>query len=199
MSKAATDTLEKVSAEFEAEVLADLKEGQTEAISRIESARKETAEAVAKILETSEKQAESLRRQILGAAELEVRNAQLRSLERAVNDSFDLAVKEISESSGAAYEKAITALIREGLDVIGTKAKVSCSSKDKRVVSAAIRKLSAGQAKLNLDEKPIETIGGVVLSSADGSVKFDNTFEARMERSKPELRKEVAGILTGSS
>jgi V/A-type H+/Na+-transporting ATPase subunit E len=195
MSKAASDTLEKVSAEFEAEVVADLEAARAETIAKVESVRKETEEAVAKILETGSKQADSVKRQIVGAAELEARNALLKSLERAVNDVFDLATKEISRSSGANYDRAVGRLIQEGIDVIGPRAKVECASKDKKAVSAAVREL-APKAKLTLEEKPIESIGGVVLSTPDGSVRFDNTFEARLERTKPTLRMEVAEILT---
>lgn len=197
MSKAAADTLEKVSGEFEAEVLADLEKGRTETLARVEAVRKETEEAVAKILETSAKQAESVKRQIIGAAELEARNAQLKLVEKAVNDAFGLATKEVSGSSGAAYERAVEKLIQEGLEVIGSTAKVRCASKDKKAVASAIRKL-AGKAKVSFDEEPIETMGGVVLTTPDGSVRFDNTFEARLERMKPTLRKDVAAILTGA-
>ncbi|MBI3840339.1 MAG: hypothetical protein HY297_00010 [Thaumarchaeota archaeon] len=198
MSKAATDTLEKVSGEFEAEVLSDLADGKTQALAKIEAARKETGMAVAKILETSVKQSESLKRQIIGAAELETRNAQLRSLERAVNEAFDTAMKELSGSLGAQQEKSIFQLVEEGLEVIGPKAAVYCNSKDRKVVSGVVRKLNGGQVKLTLDEKAIDATGGVVLTTANGSVKFDNTFEARMERMRPDLRKDVAGLLTGT-
>lgn len=198
MSKAAADTLEKVSGEFEAEVLADLEAGRRAALSRIESVRKEAAEAVAKILETSVKQAESTRRQIIGAAELAARNTRLKSLEKAVNEVFDLATKEISSTSGSSYEKSIAGLIEEGIGVIGQKAKVQCSPKDKKAVSSAIKKLEGGQVKLTLDDTPVETMGGVVLTTHDGSIRFDNTFEARLERMKPTLRKDVAGILAAA-
>ncbi len=198
LSKAAADTLEKVSGEFEAEILANLEAGRAEALAKVESARKETAEAATKILQTGEKQAESVRRQIIGSAELETRNSQLMSLERAVNEAFDLAAKQISGASGAPYEKAIAGLIEEGLEVIGPRARVQCASKDRKAASAAIRKLGS-RAKVTLDDEPIETIGGVVLTTPDGSVRFDNTFEARLERMKPTLRKEVAAILTGSA
>jgi V/A-type H+/Na+-transporting ATPase subunit E len=194
---AAADTLEKVSQEFEAEVLADLQKGRDQALGSVESARRETTEAVQKVLETSSRQSESLKRQVIGAAELEVRNAQLRSMEKAVNEVFGAAVEELRAGSGSRYEKALARLIEEGLEVIGPRATVTCSSKDRKAVSASIRKLEAGHVKLTLGERSIETIGGVVLTTADGSVKFDNTFEARLERMKPKLRKEVAGILTG--
>lgn len=198
MSNAATDTLEKVSDEFEAEVMADLKTARADALARIESARKEAAEAVSKILETSVKQAESTRRQIIGAAELAARNAQLKSLEKAVNEVFDLATKEISDSSGPSYEKSIAGLIKEGIGVIGQRATVQSSSKDKRVVASAVKKIEGGQVKLVLGETPVETLGGIVLTTPDGSVRFDNTFEARLERMRPTLRKDVAAILAGS-
>jgi V/A-type H+/Na+-transporting ATPase subunit E len=197
LSKAASDTLEKVSGEFETEVLADLEAGRSETLARIEAVRKETTEAVGKILETSEKQAESAKRQIIGAAELDARNAQLRSLEKAVNEVFDLAAKQISTVSGASEEKAVASLIQEGLDVIGSRAKVLCASKDRKVVSSAIRKLGT-KAKLSLDDREIDTMGGVILATPDETVRFDNTFEARLERMRPTLRKEVASILTGA-
>jgi len=197
VSKAAADTLEKVSGEFESEAMADLEAGRKETIKRIESVRKEATEAVTKILETSMKQAESVKRQIIGAAELETRNAQLKALERGVGEAFDLAAKQISAASGAAHEKAIVGLIQEGLDVLGKHAVVQCAAKDKKVVAAAIKKLDP-KVKVTLDDDPIETIGGVVLTTTDGSVRFDNTFEARLERMRPTLRKDVAYVLTGS-
>jgi len=196
MSKAASDTLEKVSGEFEAEVLADLETGRSETLAKVEAMRRETAEAVAKILETGEKQAESVKRQIVGAAELDSRNAQLKSLERAVNEAFETATKQVSSESGASQEKALALLIQEGLDVIGPRAKLLCAAKDRRAVSSAIRKLGS-RGKLSLGDEEIDTMGGVVLTTPDGSVRFDNTFEARLERMRPTLRKEVAAILTG--
>jgi len=196
LSKATTDTLEKVSGEFESELLAELQKGKEQALSTVKLSRRETRVAVTKILDASVKQAESLKRQIIGAAELETRNAQLRTLEKAVVEVFDVAVKELQEESGPRHEKSMALLLREGLEVIGPKAKVYCNSNDRRVVSAAMRKLGGTQSKLVLEEKSIDTIGGIVMSSMDGSVRFDNTFEARLERMKPTLRMEVSTVLT---
>ena len=92
----------------------------------------------------------------------------------------------------------MTALIREGLDVIGPRAVVHCSTKQRKAVSSVVRRLNKGSVRLTVDEKGIETIGGVTLTTSNGSVKFDNTFEARLERMRPTLRKDVAAILTGS-
>lgn len=198
MSKAASDTLEKVSTEFEAEVLAGLQAGKDQATQNVQSIRRETAEEVAKALEAGERQADSVKRQIIGAAELEVRNVQLRSLEVAVTEVFDSAVRKISSLSGQDEEESLATLIKEGIEVIGSKAVVHSSAKERKAVSAAVRKLNKGSVKLSVDDEGIETIGGVTLTTSGGSVKFDNTFEARLERMRPSLRKEVAEILTGA-
>ena len=194
MSRAASDTLEKVSGEFEAEVLADLESGRKETLTKVESVRKDAAESVAKMVESSLKQAESVKRQVVGAAELQARNTLLRSLEKAVNEAIERATKEISASSGDRYERALGRLIQEGLDVIGPNVSVRCAPKDSKAVASAVKKLS--KAKVTMDDEPVVTIGGVIMATPDGSVRFDNTFEARLDRMRPTLRKEVAALLT---
>ncbi len=189
--------MDKVSGEFVSEVLADLQGGRDQALAVVESARRETLEAVAKILQTGTKQAESLKRQIVGAAELEVRNTQLRAMEEAVNRAFGAAISRITKSSPARYEKSVVKLIKEGIDAIGPKAVVACSSEDRNVVASAVRKLNKGAVRLKVDAKSLDTIGGVVLAANSGSIRFDNTFEARLERMKPALRKDVAALLGG--
>lgn len=196
MSKATAGTLEKVSEEFETELLAELREGKEQALSTVESYRREAKVAVTRILESSVKQGESLRRQIIGAAELEARNAQLKALEKAVVEVFDAAVKELRDGSGARYEASLTQLVKEGLEMIGPRARIFCRSKDGSTVSAALRRLGGSQSKLVLEEKGIGTSGGVVMTSMDGSMRFDNTFEARLERMRPILRMEASAILT---
>jgi V/A-type H+-transporting ATPase subunit E len=159
---------------------------------------RETAEAVSKILGTSVKQAEVLKRQVIGSAELESRNLQLRALEEAVNEVFAEAVKHLAELSPAQYEEALTKLVEEGIEIIGPKALISCNTNDKKLLTSAIRKLNKGGVKLTLDPRAIETIGGVILTSHEGTVRFDNTFEARLERMRQILRKDVANQLNRS-
>ncbi len=197
LSKAAVDILEKVSGEFESEVLAELQEGRIESMAQVKAMKREAAEAATKVLENGARRAESLKRQMIGAAELETRNAQLRSMEEAVTKVFNAALEKISKTSGSRHEKSLVQLIEEGVEVIGPKAKVSCCAKDRKGVVSAMRKVNGDGIKLVIDEKDIDSIGGVMLTSNDRSVKFDNTIEARLERMKADLRKEIAGILAG--
>ena len=99
----------------------------------------------------------------------------------------------VSNNAGT-REIGIARLIKEGIDVIGPKAVVSCNSRDRDAVASAAGKLSRGPVALTLDPEGLETAGGVVLVTSDGSVRFDNTFEARLERMRPALRKDVAAL-----
>ncbi len=46
--------------------------------------------------------------------------------------------------------------------------------------------------KLHLAPEPMECIGGVLVASRDGNIRFDNTFEGRMERLGEALQGSVA-------
>lgn len=46
--------------------------------------------------------------------------------------------------------------------------------------------------RLILSPEPVDNIGGVLVSSADGNIRFDNTFEGRMER----LDETLGGVIT---
>lgn len=197
MSNATADTLQKVASEFEGEVLTELQEGREQSLRLIQASKKETAEAVSKILETGSKQAEALQRQIVGAAELEARNSQLKVLEEAVEEVFSSAVSQIPKLDDRRYAAALKQLLMEAIDVIGPNALVSTNSKDAKEVSSIAEGIKGERARLTPGDKRLETIGGVVLMTPDKTIRFDNTFEARLERLRPTLRKEAATVLNG--
>ena len=190
-------TLDKVSSEALNEILTELESGKSDASELVRSLLRQTRTEVAKIIQDGERQSESVRRQVLGSAELEARNGVLRSLEEASNRIFQEALLGVPKSPR--YEKTLTKLISEGIQVIGKEAVVSCNSRDKKAVSSAIREMnSKGGVRLTLDEKSLDVAGGVVLASKDGTMRFDNTLEARLDRIKPELRRDVVATLSGS-
>ena len=128
MSTATKKSLEKVAEEFSKEVTAELEEGRAQALESLERVGRETSEAVAKIIEAGKKQAESLTRQITGSSELRSRNLQLRAIEEAVGEVFEMAMAKVSKASPAEHEKAITHLLTEGVEFIGPEARVGCSA-----------------------------------------------------------------------
>lgn len=190
-------TLGKVSSEALNEILTELESEKSDASEQARLMIRETRAEVAKVLQDGERQAESVRRQILGSAELEARNGALRSLEEASNRIFQESLVAVSKSPS--YEKTLAKLISEGLQVIGKEAIVSCNARDRKAVGSVIKEMNnkAG-SKLSLDEKNLEVKGGVILRSKDGTVSFDDTLEARLDRIKPQLRRDVVATISGS-
>lgn len=47
---------------------------------------------------------------------------------------------------------------------------------------ARYAKAAAADKRLELSEQTIDCIGGILVSSEDGDIRFDNTFEGRMEK-----------------
>jgi vacuolar-type H+-ATPase subunit E/Vma4 len=189
-------TLDKVLSELLNEVDGELETGHKEALERVRVVLQETKSEATKILEMGDRQADSVKRKVLGSAELQSRNDVLRTLEGASNEIFQEALKNLSKSSNQ-YTRALERLIEEGVNVIGTDAVVECNSRDKDSVGAIIKGMNHKDGtKLTLAEKSIKTIGGVVLHSKDLSTRFDDTFETRLERMRPQLRSEVVKLLS---
>ena len=62
------------------------------------------------------------------------------------------------------------------------------NSKDQDVVKQTLSKYSGAE----LSSETIDCLGGVEIKSKDGSMAFNNTIDARIERLKPLIRKEIA-------
>ena len=87
------------------------------------------------------------------------------------------------------YSNLISSLITEATEALGTsEVTVYTNSKDKDIVQSAISKISGAE----LSSEEIDCMGGIKITSKDGSMAFDNTIDARFERLKPLIRKNIA-------
>ncbi len=193
--------MKKVSEEARSELFTELSGGRTLAVEAVTKRLNETIAEVQRIIDQQERHADALKRQIIGAAEMSARNKSLEIVEDNLNKSFEEAMKKLkaaSESQG--YEKVLRALVLEALDQVGGESFVLHSnSRDQKTLKKIAEMVSKEKnVKISIDASPLEkTIGGVVVNSSDGYVTFDNTFEARLERLKPSLRKQIAQIFSG--
>jgi len=58
---------------------------------------------------------------------------------------------------------------------------------------------AATNKRLTLSQDSVNSIGGVVVVSADQNIRFDNTFEGRIERLAESLQGSIAERLTPQS
>jgi V/A-type H+/Na+-transporting ATPase subunit E len=191
-------TVDKVLAQKQEEFMTQIDSAYQEAASNLESSKGSLRSEYEKIIQGSKKQAENLKRQILGSKRLESRNQELLLIEMAVNDYFDKARERFRElPRDKEYKSMINEMIDDCISAIGTEEIIiESNEKDSKMFSEIISKKSK-KVKLSLSEKPINVIGGLRAMSADGSLTYDSTLELRMERLKPLIRKEIVQTLRG--
>ena len=143
-----------------------------------------------KIIADGKKEAEKIERQIVGGADIEVRNKQLIALEESVEKVFSKALEQIANTDRSGdYSNLIKTLLTESTQVLGTsEIIVLTNTKDKDVVQSALSQFPGSE----LSSETIDCLGGIIAKSKDGAMTFDNTIDARINRLKPLIRKGIA-------
>jgi len=183
-------TIDKILAQSEEEVYSSLKSTFDESLQTLTKSETKFEQEYEKIVAQGKKEAEKIEKQIVGSSDLESRNRQLRLVSEYVQKAFDKAIEQIkSANSDANYSKLIETLLSEAIDTLGTKdVNIATNSKDKEIVNSLLSKFPGSK----LSSETIDCLGGVVVSSKDGSMSFNNTIDARLDRMKPLIRKEIA-------
>jgi len=143
-----------------------------------------------RIIDEGKKEAEKIDKQIIGSSDLESRNKQILLVEDSVKKVFEKAIEKIKSSTkDDNYSKLMESLLAESTDALGTtEVTVYTNSKDKQIVQPLLSKFSGAE----LSNDSIDCLGGVEVKSKDGTMTFSNTIDARIDRMKPLIRKDIA-------
>ena len=186
------NVLGKVVEEAKQEILKVLESGRIEGQDILYLAQREAEVEAGKVLASKDRQVESLSRRIIGSAELEARNKSLRLVEEKMNKVFENALAKLSTDKPKEYKEAMRKIVSEAVESVGAdKVILSCNSEDRSLVQGIAKQVSKS-VEVSVADKPIVCVGGVKAATRDGSIRFDNTLEARLNRMKPTLRKQVA-------
>lgn len=183
-------TVEKILQNTEDQILSSLKEALKSSESTLLNSQASLEQEYDKILSEGKKEAEKLEKQIVGNADLESRNKQLLLVEESIEKVFAKAIKKIHDANrDKDYSKLISAMLKESIDAMGTsEIVIQTNSKDKPVVESMLSKFKGATLSSDL----IDCLGGIRVQSKDGTMTFDNTIDARLERLKPLIRKDIA-------
>lgn len=196
-------TINKVLSQKESELVSKLDSAYQESLANLEASRGKLESERTRIIESAKKQAENLKRQIVGSSRLAARNRELVMIENGVNEAFEKAKAELASSNKKESYKALTAsAIEESIASVGSdEVIIECNKNDAELVRKVIADVQKKNPKVRvkLSEQPIEAIGGIKARSSDGSLTFDNTIDSRLERLKPLIRKNVAQMLRGEA
>lgn len=183
-------TVEKIIHNTEEQILSNLEQALKSSQDALSSSHVSLEQEYDRILSEGKKEAEKLEKQIIGNADLDSRNKQLVLIEESIENVFDKAIKKIQDADrNSDYSKLISSMLEESIRIIGTPdITIQTNSKDKSVVQALLSKFPGA----TLSNDVIDCLGGIKVQSKDGTMKFDNTIDARLERLKPLIRKDIA-------
>jgi len=189
-NSALESTIDKILKNTKEDILTNIKSGLDESQQKLDDAIPKLESEYDKIILNGKKEADKIEKQITGASDIEVRNKQLLTLEEAVERVFSSALEQIANADRSGdYSNLVKTLINEAIRILGTsEVTIFTNKKDKDVVQSTVSQFSGAE----LSSETIECLGGVKVKSKDGAMTFDNTIDARIERLKPLIRKEIA-------
>lgn len=200
MSKTAIEKIvKKVVDETNDEIRTTLDEELKHSLEILEATKRKTVMEVEKIQESTKGQAETVRRRIIGSAELATRNKTLEFVEQKINEIFQKALQKFEENSSNEYKSSLKWFLEEAADIVASKDLiVSANKKDSKILKEILDEVAKTKgANIKIDEKPIEYIGGVKVRRSDGTISYDNTIEGRLERFKSLLRRNLGLLFMG--
>jgi len=193
---AVESTIRKATDDALQEMNTSLNEANKLAAETIDAAEQEAHLMVSRILETKDKQADMLRRQIIDGAEITSRRKSLEMVEEEVNNVFKNALQKLEAVDREEYTRALKRFLEQSIDLIGGESLViSGSKRDQQILREVAQEVGKERRmEIKVDRRAIECSGGLKAETPDGSILYDDTFETRIERLRPVLRKQLADL-----
>jgi V/A-type H+-transporting ATPase subunit E len=196
-------TISKVLSQKEAELISKIDSAYQESLNNLEASRGRLEAERTRIIQAAKKQAENLKRQIIGSGRLAVRNQELLMIENAVNNAFEEARKKLAASGGKdSYRELMSDIVEESVSSVGSgEVVIECNKNDTELVRKILADLQKKKPKVQarVSDQHIDVLGGIRVKSADGTMTYDNTLDSRIERLKPLIRKNIAQMLRGET
>ncbi|RLI34924.1 hypothetical protein DRO53_02505 [Candidatus Bathyarchaeota archaeon] len=187
-----------------------IEEAKAEAQRRIDKAKEEAEKILAEARAEAERAVEEAKAKARGEAELaerqrlsEVRRQNaLRILEaknRLISEAFKKAYEKLKSLKVESYAESLVKLLEISIPALGTDSvEIMFNKRDLERQSRLLKGLKVPEnIKVNVSKQTIDTIGGFILTSSDGKIRLDQTFEARLEAAERKIKKEISKILFG--
>ena len=115
-------TINKVISQAEEDFITQIDSSYQQSLNNLEASRTKLEAEYNRILESARKQADNLKRQVVGSSRLAVRNKQLILIERAVNDTFEKAKTVLASSNKEnSYRILMTKILRDSVKMIDSE------------------------------------------------------------------------------
>ena len=194
-------TIDKVLSQKESALISEIDSALQNSLKNLESSKGSLQVEYANIIESSKKQAENLKRQIIGSSTLNARNKELVIIESAIDEIFNKAKEKLAKGNNEKdYEKLLTRMIQDCVAKLGSEIIIQCNSADLKLVKKiSSQESSDKKMKITVSDEAIDIIGGIKAASLDGTMTLDNTLDSNIETLKPLIRKEIVQLLRGEN
>ena len=179
--------ISKIEEDSKREVEKILSEAKKEVKRKMKEAERKAKDDGSKILAKAEREIENWKKSQIAKIKQQIKKQILSKKEEVITESFDRAKEKLKKLSGERYRSVIKNLIEIGIRDIGRDCMI-VPSRDEDI--AVARELG-----INVSNKRINAIGGVIIRSGDGKITIDNTFEALIDRKKEGIRSEIGKLL----
>ena len=192
-------TIDKVLSQKESALITEIDSALKNSLKNLESSKSNLQAEYDNIIEASNKQAENLKRQIIGSSTLSARNKELVIIESAIDEIFNKAREKLAKSNNEKnYEKLLNNLITDSAGNLGSEIIIQCNKTDLELVKKIASDISTDKKmKITVSDEVLEIIGGIKATSLDGTMTLDNTLDSSIESLKPLIRKEIVQLLRG--
>ncbi len=177
-----------------------IRDAEEKAAKMVEGAREKARKEADALLAKARLDAEALRRSILST---KIRTNRLRLLEeknRIVRSIVSAAEEKLSAiAQSPSFMDTLKMMVGEAVEAIGTYQAVvrvgfeGAKGKDLNTVGSSLPR----GAKLVIEDNPIDELGGVVATDANGKVAYNNSFRARMDRMDSQLLTLISSTVFG--
>ena len=192
-------TIDKVLSQKESALISEINSALQNSLKNLESSKTNLQVEYDNIIESSKKQAENLKRQIIGSSTLNARNKELVIIESAIDEIFNKAREKLAQSNNEKnYEKLLTKMIEDSIAKLGSDVVIQCNKTDLKLVKKiSTEESTIKKVKITVSYKVIDVIGGIKANSVDGTMTLDNTLDSSIESLKPLIRKDIVQLLRG--
>ncbi|MDW0280198.1 MAG: V-type ATP synthase subunit E, partial [Nitrososphaeraceae archaeon] len=176
-------TIDKVLSQKESALISEIDSALQNSLKNLESSKTTLQVEYDAIIESSKKQAENLKRQIIGSSTLNARNKELIIIESAIDEIFTKAKEKLAQSNNEKnYEKLLTKMIQDSVSKLGSDILIQCNKADQKLVRKISSQESTGKnMKVSVSDDFLDIIGGIKATSADGTMTLDNTLDSNIE------------------
>lgn len=194
-------TIDKVLSQKESALISEIESALQNSLKNLESSKGSLQVEYDSIIESSKKQAENLKLQIIGSSTLNARNKELVIIESAIDEIFNKAKEKLAKSNNEKnYEKLIARMIQDSVAKLGSEIIIRCNSTDLKLVKKiSSQESSDKKMKISVSDEAIDIIGGIKAGSLDGTMTLDNTLDSNIESLKPLIRKDIVQLLRGEN